>query len=117
MIKKLFGLYDKYKEIVNYLIAGFLTTVVNLISYYIFRVFVDYIIATVIAWIIAVIFAYFINRIFVCRSKNEKILKEAIKFIGCRLMTLGFEVTFMYLMVDVIKIDDRISKIIVQIVM
>lgn len=114
MIKKLFGLYDKYKEIVNYLIAGFLTTLVSIISYNLFRFVVDYILSTILSWIVAVIFAYFINRVFVFRSKDKRIIREAAKFIGCRLLTLGFEIVFMYVMIDLLKVNDRIAKIIVQ---
>ena len=37
MIKKIKELYIKYKEIINYLIFGILTTLVNLITKYIIQ--------------------------------------------------------------------------------
>ena len=67
-IKKL---YLKYKEIINYLIVGVLTTLVSLTIYYI-SVFtflnpdnaIQLQIANIISWIAGVIFAYITNRKF-----------------------------------------------------
>ena len=109
------NLSDKYQELINYLIVGVLTTIVSIVSYYIFRLFIDnYLICTIISWIIAVLFAYITNRTFVFKSKDKNITKEFISFIVSRLLSLGIEVISMMLLVDVISFDDRISKIIVQ---
>lgn len=120
MIKKIFDLYKKYKEIVNYLIAGFLTTVVALASFFIFKnVFhIHYIVSNVISWIIAVLFAYIINRRFVFESNStgKSKLKEFINFIKYRLLSLLIETLCLYLLVDIIHVGEDISKIIVQII-
>ena len=113
-VYKMFKLYKKNKSVVNYLIAGGLTTVVNILSYALFRNFMDYILATILAWIAAVIFAYVINRGFVFESKDKKVLNELFKFVSCRLVTLGLEVLCMYILVDLISLNDMFSKIIVQ---
>ena len=108
-------LSDKMKEIINYLIVGALTTLVSIVTYYIFRVFIDnYLICTVISWVFAVSFAYVTNRIFVFHSKDKNILTEFTSFIFSRLLSLAAEVICMFLMVDVISINDKIAKIIVQ---
>ena len=109
------GLSDKMKEIINYLIVGALTTLVSIVTYYIFRVFIDnYLICTVISWIFAVSFAYVTNRIFVFHSKDKNILTEFTSFIFSRLLSLAAEVICMFLMVDIISMNDKIAKIIVQ---
>ena len=113
------NIYDnldkKYREIVNYIIIGGLTTVVSLASYYILRIFIDsYMIATVISWILAVSFAYITNKTFVFQSKEKNVLKEFAKFIASRLTSLLIELLSMYVLVDIIKINDKISKLIVQ---
>ena len=86
-------LYKKYKEIINYLIFGVLTTVVSLATYYI-CVFtflnpenpVELQIANIISWIFAVIFAYVTNRKYVFESKEKNKVKEATKFVGSRVL-------------------------------
>ena len=114
-IKIIGDLYFKYKEIINYLIVGGLTTLVSIGSYALFRLFIESLtIKTVLSWTVAVVFAYITNRIFVFESRNKKVLVEFIKFIGARLLTLGTELLTMYILVKLIKFDDLISKILVQ---
>lgn len=109
-------IYLKNKEIINYVIVGGLTTLVSIATYFLFRLVNDIMIINVIlSWICAVSFAYITNRRFVFESKNKKVIKEFALFINCRLLTLLLEIAFMFLMVDLIKLDDRISKILVQI--
>ena len=111
-------LYKKYKEIINYLIAGVLTTIVSILSYELFKnVFhIHYIISNIISWIIAVTFAYIINSKFVFESnkKNKEKIKEFISFVSCRILSLIIETISIYLMVDIIKLNSDISKIIAQ---
>lgn len=115
--KQIKELYLKYKEIINYVIVGALTTLVSIGSYWLLRFIIkDYIVLSVLSWIIAVLFAYVTNRIFVFESKGNNIQVEFIKFIGCRLTTLGIEVLLMILFVSVFKINDMVSKIILQVV-
>ena len=72
------SVYEKYKEIINYLIFGVLTTVISLIVYYGLTFTIinpdDALmlqVANVISWIAGVLFAYFTNRKYVFESKNE----------------------------------------------
>ena len=105
------------KEKFNYLVAGFLATVVSIGTYNIFRFFIeDYKICTVLSWICAVLFAYVTNRKYVFNSKSKRIVKEFFSFIASRLFTLGVELLCMYLLVQVFSINDRISKVIVQVI-
>lgn len=74
-MEHLLDLYKKYKEIINYLIFGVLTTVVSLVVYYgCVLTFLDpesawqLQAANVISWIAAVTFAYFTNRKYVLRA-------------------------------------------------
>lgn len=115
-------------ETISYLFFGVLTTVVSLVSYwFIVYSMVDNAqpngmqiqIATVGSWILAVAFAYITNKLFVFKSKSfEKkiLLKEAISFVGARLLSLGYEMLWMFIMADLLKIDDFICKFIAQFV-
>ena len=108
------NLVRKYDEIIRYIIAGILTTIVSIASYNLLRnINIDYKICTILSWILAVIFAYFINKLFVFKSQKNNI-KEFINFILARLLSLFIEFIFMMIMVDFININDRIAKLIVQ---
>ena len=120
---KLKELYFKYKEIVNYLIVGGLTTVVSLSVYFIcVSTFCDPTspvqlqIANVISWIAAVTFAFFTNRKYVFESKSDNIFGEAGKFYISRLSTLGIDMLIMFITVTVLGMNDKIAKLIVQVV-
>lgn len=107
-------LIKKHEEIIRYLIAGILTTVVSIVSYYLFRIIhIHYLISTILSWILAVIFAYFVNKFFVFKI-NKKDILEFINFIKYRFISLLMEFITMYVLVDILFINDRISKIIVQ---
>lgn len=123
MLKLVKDLYLKYKEIIHYLIAGGLTTVVSLGSYYLCVVtFLDpdngfqLQAANVISWICAVTFAYFVNRIFVFESRSKDYLREAGAFVAGRVSTLLMDMAIMFLLVTVLHGNDKIAKLIVQVV-
>lgn len=115
--------YTKYKEILNYLIVGVLTTVISLGSYYalVFTILnpkngIQLQIANITSWILSVTFAYISNRIFVFKSKEKNIFKEATKFYMARVSTLLIDMLFMFLFVSIANMNDKVAKIIVQIV-
>ena len=121
-MKKIIELYKKYKEIINYLIFGVLTTVVSLIVYWICtRTFlnpeipVQLQIANIISWILAVLFAYFTNRKYVFESKEKNKIKEITKFYIGRLSTLFIDMLIMWIGVTLLKANDSLVKILSQI--
>ncbi len=112
-------LFIKYKEVIMYLIFGVLTTLVNIITYYIStKIFlIDYQISNIIAWIISVTFAFITNKLYVFESKtNDKILKEIISFYSLRLFSLGIDIFTMYIMVSILSIDDLIAKVVANVI-
>lgn len=122
-MNKIKELYLKYKEIINYLIFGGLTTIVSLVTYYIcvYTILdpdnaVQLQIANVISWIISVAFAYITNRKFVFESKEKNKIKEASKFVTSRIATLLMDMAIMYVGVTVLRFNDKIMKLISQVV-
>ena len=106
----------------NYLVVGVLTTVVSLGVYYTCVLTflnpqnaIQLQAANVISWVAAVTFAYFTNRIFVFRSKDPRMLREAAKFYSARLGTLLMEMAVMFLMVTAAGLNDKIAKLVVQV--
>ena len=123
MIKRIKELYIKYKEIINYLIFGVLTTLVNLITKYILLFTIlnptngfQLQIAIIISWIAGVLFAYFTNRKFVFESKNENKLKEFISFVVARIATLLLEMFIMWSFVTLLKLDSDLYVVIFTLV-
>ncbi len=122
-MEKIKELYKKYKEIINYLIFGVLTTVVSLLVYYIsvFTILnpdnpIQLQIANILSWIAGVAFAYFTNRKFVFKSEEKNKLKEAGKFVSARVITLIMDMLIMYLGVTILLLNDKIIKLISQVI-
>lgn len=116
-MEKIKELFNKYKEVINYLIFGVLTTVVNYVSYLILaKVFnVNYLASTVISQIISIIFAYVTNKIFVFESKTtttKELIKEMVSFFGFRGISLLLDMAFMYIFVDLLKLNDAVMKLV-----
>ena len=115
-------LFNKYKEIIMYLIFGVLTTVISLIVYYALTytilnpnnsIYLQ--IANILSWIAGVLFAYFTNRKYVFESKNENKLKEFISFVGARVTTLKLDMLIMGVGVSLLHGNDKILKLISQV--
>lgn len=122
-MKRVLQLYKKYKEIINYLIVGGLTTVVSLAVYYgcvLTFLNPDHALqlqaANILSWIAAVTFAYFTNRRYVFESTNRNRLKEATYFYGSRIVTLLMDMGCMFFMVTLCGLNDKVTKIVVQII-
>jgi len=118
-MEKIKELYEKYKEVINYLIFGVLTTVVSLIVYYVcVYTFlnpenpIQLQIANILQWIAGVLFAYFTNRKYVFESKEKNKVKEASKFVLARLTTLIMDMIIMWLGVTILHGNDKIIKLI-----
>lgn len=123
MFEKIKELYMRYKELINYLVVGVLTTVVSLGTYYgCVLTFLDpnsaieLQIANILSWIAAVTFAYFTNRKYVFESTNSNVLQEAVKFYASRLSTLGMDMVIMFVGVTWLGFSDKIMKLVVQVV-
>lgn len=111
----LLGLFNKYKELIMYLIFGVLTTLVNILVFYILdKLGVNVYVNNTIAWISSVTFAFITNKLYVFNSKDtsfKKIVKEGVSFYGFRLLSYGFDMLIMFIMVDMLNINKMISKI------
>ena len=117
------GIYHKNEELWNYLIVGFLSTVVSLSIYFLCtNTFlnpndnIELQIANIISWCGAVLFAYITNRIYVFKSKSKDIAKEFSSFIGSRIISLFMDMFTMFMIVSVLHYSDVVGKIASQII-
>ena len=105
----------KYKDVILYLIFGVLTTIVNIVVYWLMAHPFDFGVmpSTITAWIVSVLFAYITNRTWVFQSSAkdvEEIVKEIISFVGCRLATGVLDWVCMFVFVDILHINDLLIK-------
>lgn len=111
------------KEIILYLVFGVLTTVVSLAVYYASVLTflnpdnaIQLQIANILSWIAGVTFAYFTNRKYVFESKEQNKIKEASKFVLARVATLVMDMAVMWLGVTILHGNDKIVKLISQVI-
>ena len=116
MVKWIRKLFES--SVIRYIFFGGCTTLVNLISFYILRrAGVQLTVANVISIILAILFAYVVNSKYVFQDKCER-LKDHIqpfcKFISARLITMVIEVGGVWLLVEIMGMNDMIGKFLTQ---
>lgn len=116
---KIKSLVSKYEELIGYLIFGGLTTVVNIVVFYLFdSVFeVHYLIANAIAIVVSILFAFFTNKKYVFKSSTPTFqlwVKEFSLFVSFRLLSAVFDMGSMLLLVDGLNLNANVAKIITQ---
>lgn len=117
MIKEL---YNKYKELILYVIVGGATTVVAFVTLYLFEhvLSIRLEIANVLSWVCAVSFSFVLNKLVVFESKEKdfkKTLKELGGFVSARLASLLVDEAIMILGVRVFGINTYIVKCISEV--
>ena len=115
-------LFMKYKEIINYIIFGGISTAVSFVTYWIFArgFYIDEVVSNVLSWFCAVLFAYVTNKIWVFESKTETkkaFMKEITMFFSARIISgLLCDVGIFTILVKGLKINDIVSKVSTQII-
>lgn len=105
----------KYCDVILYGIFGVLTTLVNIIVYWLMAHVLGFgtMVSTLIAWVAAVLFAYITNRKWVFHSEAEstkEIIREIISFFTCRLTTGFVDWGCMLIFVDILHCNDVVIK-------
>ena len=117
MLKNIKDRSKKHRELVVYLICGFLTFVVSMVVYAllseVFRI--NVLVANIITWIIAVYFAFSVNRKFVFKS-NGNFTSELIQFYLGRGVTLVVEQAMLYIFIIRLMFNNMAIKSIAQVV-
>ena len=107
---------DRYRTVIAYLFFGGLTTLVNIAVYLGLARWLgaSYLARNVSAWIISVLFAYAANRAWVFASQGRGlsyIWRECSAFIGSRLLSGAVDTALMYLMTELLGLDDLAVKL------
>ena len=109
------------REGIAYLIFGVLTTLVDyVISNALFYIAgMPSIPAQTIAWVAAVLFAFVTNKWWVFNSHTlvpSEVWKEFVSFVVCRIATFLFNLAALFVMVDLMKMEFFICKLLISVV-
>lgn len=111
--KKLFN-----QEFVIYVVFGVLTTLVNIVSFFLMRQVSSLFVSNTVAWILSISFAYITNKIWVFKAREWSvriILKEFASFITFRLLSFLIDMLLMFLL-TYLNIGEGWAKLVTQIV-
>lgn len=109
------------REGIAYLIFGVLTTVIDYVIsnllYYVWKM--DPVPAQTIAWVAAVLFAFVTNKWWVFESHTlnpGKVWREFVSFVLCRVATFLFNLAALFVMVDLMKMEFFLCKLLISVV-
>ena len=109
------------REGIAYLIFGVLTTVIDYaisnLLYYIWKM--DPVPAQTIAWVAAVLFAFVTNKWWVFESHTLNpgtVWREFVSFVLCRVATFLFNLAALFVMVDLMKMEFFLCKLLISVV-
>lgn len=112
--------YNKTKEILWYGFFGILTTLINIISFYLLdKTGMNVYVNNFIAWFLSVLFAFITNKLFVFDSKSfdkKVFLKEIASFFFFRIVSLGIDMAGMYICLSILNMNKMVSKILMNVI-
>lgn len=118
MIKQLFY---QYKEPITYLFWGVMSTLANIVTYWLSYdvCHISNMASTLVAWVVAVLMAFITNKLWVFESRNtgwKEDLKEFFSFIGFRIVSEVFDLGIMYWAVDMMGMNGLFWKIVANVI-
>ncbi len=119
-MEKLKKLFEKYYDLILYVVFGGLTTLVNYLVYLPCYNLLDISasVSNVISWVVSVAFAFLTNKPFVFRSHDWSagvVLPELAKFLGCRVGSGLLETAILFVTVDLLSWNGNVWKIVTSI--
>ena len=116
VLRRFEGLYQKHRSVLLYLFFGGLTTLISIVSFMVFDLFLHELVANILSWICAVAFAYATNRtwVFQSQAKGAALVKEMVTFVTGRLATLGIEEVLLLVLVTLLAFPGTPVKIAAQ---
>lgn len=110
---------QKLTDLLLYGLVGALTTIVNLLTYFLLDAPVGYLAANLIAWIVAVVFAFVTNKTIVFNDWNwngRTLNRQFWSFTGSRAVTGVLDMLMLWLMVEKMALNSTTSKFIDSII-
>lgn len=118
-LRRFYGLYEKYKEVLLYILFGGVSTVVSIGSFVLCEtgLGMDALVANVISWVLAVSTAYATNRtwVFGSKAKGKAFWKEMVSFFSGRVLTLLMEEAILLVFVTWLNFPGTWVKVAAQV--
>ncbi len=113
--------WQKHREALLYLLFGALTTLVSILSFWLFTALfgLNELVANVLSWILAVLFAYLTNARWVFEAQPQSFgerLRLLLRFYAGRLATLGVEEALLWIFITRLHLPAMPVKIASQVV-
>lgn len=123
-MKKLWSIYKKYQEAIDYLFWGGVAFVLSIVLFWVFTTDLlsfkwGEVFANSVDWVICVLFAFFTNKFFVFRSKSASLKafgKEFVEFVAARVFTLILEDVIIWVGCSLMGYDGAIGKLVVKLI-
>ena len=121
-LRLMWPFYHKFKGQLLYLFFGVLTTLVNLVVFYLLTerpCQINVTAGNVISIMLAILFAYVTNKIWVFSSKTKgfrELSAEFFRFVGGRMSTMVIEVGGVYLIYNVMGQPKMAAKLVTQVI-
>ncbi len=121
MLQKLKALFEKYYDLITYLIFGVLTTVVNYLVYLpcYNLLSMSSSVSNMIAWVVAVAFAFVTNKPFVFRSHDwsaKTVGRELTGFLATRIGSGLLETLILLVSVDILHWNGNLWKLLTSVI-
>ena len=121
MIKAIQKIIQQYWEQLMYLVFGVLTTLVNMVVFYLLDRYTGmyYLLSNTIAWFLSVLFAFFTNKTWVFQSKYTTIpdfIREMTSFFFFRGISYLMDTAIMFIGISLLHGPNMIVKLIDQFV-
>ena len=120
-MKKIWDIYKKYQEAIDYLFWGGIAFVLSMVLFWVFASLLGWneVTANNVDWVICVLFTFVTNKLFVFRSKSENakaLGKEFVEFVLARVFTLVLEDIIIYIGCNLMGYDNGIGQIVVKLI-
>lgn len=118
---KRYDCINKLQELVSYFIFGAISFMLNIVIYFMSVRYLrfHYLAANIFAWIISVVFSFVSNKLLVFQNYAgtwTEWMKQGMMFLSARLITGAVDMLGMFIMVDVVCIEQLLSKITMNII-
>lgn len=106
----------RLRQLALYVFFGVCTTLVNVVAYYALAhpIGLSTGVSTIVSWVLSVLFAFLTNKVWVFGSRSwagRLLLREAVSFYVCRLLTGLMDLAIMLVTVDLWGWDDLWMKL------
>ena len=114
----LFKKFPVLKQVVKFGIIGVSNVFIDVLVYWLLTRFghLYYLLAATLSFLIANIWSYFWNRRWTFRDNSRAIIRQYLKFLAANLIAIILNLGVLFVLVDFLRLDDLIAKILASIV-